>query len=124
MIDAGKKTKSTYLKNFEQNKALRTRDASDETLKYPNFGRREIRVNVDLFLLVFTRFHLDSRIRIRFRIKTRYCADIHLPWKCQKRQVILQQDSEFSEERYNNNTSIEWTLMSVINDPPRTMELL
>ena len=42
MIDAGKKPKSTYLKNFGQNKALRTRDASDETLKYPNFGRREI----------------------------------------------------------------------------------
>ena len=79
MIDAGKKTKSTHLKNFDQNKALRTRDASDETLKYPNFGRGEIRVNVDLFLLVFTRFHLDSRIRTRFWIKTRYCADIHLP---------------------------------------------
>ena len=86
MIDAGKKPKSTYLKNFDQNKALRTRDASDETLKYPNFGRREIRVNVDLFLLVFTRFHPDSRTRIRFRIKTRYCADLHLPWKCQTRQ--------------------------------------
>ena len=89
MIDAGKKTKSTHLKNFDQNKALRTRDASDETLKYPNFGRREIRVNVDLFLLVFTRFHLDSRIRIRFWIKTRYCADIHLPWKCQTRQQCV-----------------------------------
>ena len=86
MIDAGKKNKSTYLKNFDQNKALRTRDASDETLKYPNFGRVEIRVNVDLFLLVFTRFHPDSRIRIRFRIKTRYCADIHLSCKCQTRQ--------------------------------------
>ena len=33
MTDAGKKNKSTYLKNFDQNKALRTRDASDETLK-------------------------------------------------------------------------------------------
>ena len=39
-------------------------------------------------------------------------------------QVILQKVSEFSDERYNNNTSIEWTLMSVINDGPRTMELL
>ena len=89
MVDAGKKTKSTYLNHFARNNALRTRDASDETIKYANFGRREIRVNVDLFLLVFTRFHLDSRIRIRFWIKTRYCADIHLPWKRQTRQQCV-----------------------------------
>ena len=43
MVDAGKITKSPYLNNFDRNNALRTRDASDETIKYPNFGRREIR---------------------------------------------------------------------------------
>ena len=53
MIDAGKKDKSTYLKKISANCALCTRDASDETLRYPNFGRREIRVNVDLFLLAY-----------------------------------------------------------------------
>ena len=42
MVDAGKKTKSTYLNHFARNNALRTRDASDETIKYANFGRREI----------------------------------------------------------------------------------
>ena len=35
MVDAGKKTKSTYLNHFARN-------ASDETIKYANFGRREI----------------------------------------------------------------------------------
>ena len=43
MVDAEKKNKSPYLNNFDRNNALRTRDTSDETTKYPNFGRREIR---------------------------------------------------------------------------------
>ena len=132
MVDAGKKPKSTYLKNFDQNKALRTRDASDETLKYPNFGRVEIHVNVDLLMLTCScQFSLDFTQIPAFAYALGLKRGIVQIFICpgsarldNNVQVILQQVSEFNEKKYNSNTSIEWTLMSVINDPPRTMELL